>query len=59
MPLEVIHTSGHASIVDLKRLVEAMAPDLLVPVHTFEGDQYRALFGADVRRHTDGKWWEV
>ena len=47
--LEVIHTSGHASIVDLKRLAEAMAPDVLVPVHTFEGDRYHGVFGAKVR----------
>lgn len=57
--LEVIHTSGHASIVDLKRLAEALAPDMLVPVHTFEGDRYPELFGANVRRRLDGEWWEV
>jgi ribonuclease J len=59
VPLEKIHTSGHASIVDLKRLAEALAPDVLVPVHTFEGDRYRDLFGAHVRRRVDGEWWEV
>jgi len=59
VPLEVIHTSGHASIVDLKRLAEAMAPDVLVPVHTFEGDRYQDLFGAHVRRRVDSEWWEV
>jgi ribonuclease J len=57
--LEVIHTSGHASIVDLKRLVDAMAPDVLVPVHTFSGDRYQALFAAHVHRHVDGERWEV
>jgi ribonuclease J len=59
VPLEVIHTSGHASIVDLKRLKEAMAPDVLVPVHTFEGDRYLDLFGPHVHRRVDGEWWEV
>ncbi len=59
MTLEAIHTSGHASIVDLKRLAEAMAPDVLVPVHTFEGDQYPELFGTNVSRRMDGEWWEV
>jgi ribonuclease J len=59
VPLEVMHTSGHASIVDLKRLAAAMAPDVLVPVHTFEGDRYLDLFGAHVRRRVDGEWWEV
>jgi ribonuclease J len=57
--LEVIHTSGHASLMDLKRLAEAMAPDVLVPVHTFEGDRFADLFGSNVRRRTDGEWWEI
>ncbi len=57
--LEVIHTSGHASIVDLKRLAEALAPDVLVPVHTFEGDRYTELFGPKVSRRADGEWWDV
>jgi len=57
--LEVIHTSGHASIVDLKRLAEAMAPDVLVPVHTFEGDRFSEIFGMNVCRRLDGEWWEV
>ncbi len=59
VPLESIHTSGHASIMDLKRLAEALAPDALVPVHTFEGDRYSALFGANVCRRADGEWWDV
>lgn len=54
-----IHTSGHASIVDLKRLAEALAPEALVPVHTFEGDRYGELFGGSVRRVKDGEWWGV
>ncbi|HBK05614.1 MAG TPA: MBL fold metallo-hydrolase [Acetobacteraceae bacterium] len=59
VPLEVIHTSGHASIADLKRLAEAMAPDALVPVHTFNGDRFADLFGTNVSRRMDGEWWEV
>ncbi len=59
VPLEVIHTSGHASIADLKRLAEAMAPEVLVPVHTFEGDKFPGLFGKSVIQRTDGEWWEV
>jgi ribonuclease J len=57
--LESIHTSGHASIMDLKRMAEALAPDVLVPVHTFEGDRYPELFRANVCRRLDGEWWEV
>jgi hypothetical protein len=34
---EVLHTSGHASIGDLKRLAAAVNPNALVPIHTFFG----------------------
>jgi ribonuclease J len=59
VPLETIHTSGHASIADLKRLADAMAPEALVPVHTFEGDRFSDLFGGNVCRRADGEWWRV
>jgi len=29
------HTSGHADIADLKRLVKALSPKRLVPIHSF------------------------
>lgn len=57
--LEMLHTSGHASIADLKRLVEALRPNSLVPVHTFAGERYAELFGPSVRRREDGEWWDV
>jgi ribonuclease J len=57
--LEVIHTSGHASIADLKRLVEAMAPEALVPVHTFDGERFPDFFGPRVCRRQDGEWWKA
>ena len=57
--LESVHTSGHASIADLKRLADAMAPEVLVPVHTFEGNRYSELFGNKVIQRADGEWWGV
>ena len=57
--LEVIHTSGHASIADLKRLVEAVQPAALVPIHTFAGDRFADHFGPCVVRRADGEWWDV
>ncbi len=52
------HASGHAPASDLKRLVEAMSPARVVPIHTDSGDQYAALFGrTEVRK--DGEWFEV
>ena len=52
------HTSGHASVADLTRLVDALAPGRVVPIHTFGGDSYpEALGPVDVR--ADGEWWDV
>lgn len=59
VPLDVIHTSGHASVADLQRLAAAVAPDALVPVHSFEGDRFGGLFGSSVIRRADGEWWKV
>ena len=56
--LEIVHTSGHASIVDLKRLATAINPSALIPIHTFAGDDFAKYF-ANVTRRSDGQWWEV
>jgi ribonuclease J len=49
MPIKDIHTSGHADLSGLKRMVEAVKPKHLVPIHTFEGERYTELFkGIDV-----------
>lgn len=53
-----IHTSGHASIADLKRFVGALSPGKVVPIHTFMPERYPGLF-ANVELHNDGEWWEV
>lgn len=58
LPFEVIHTSGHASPPDLKRLAAAIAPRRLVPIHTFARDRFPALFD-NVLMVEDGDWIEV
>ncbi len=58
IPFEIIHTSGHASIADLKRLAAAVCPKALVPIHTFEAERFPVLF-ENVVLHQDGEWWEV
>ena len=58
IPFEVIHTSGHASIADLKRLAAAVSPKALVPIHTFGAEQFPELFDNVIPRQ-DGEWWEV
>ena len=38
------HTSGHATVKDLKTYAAAMKPKMLVPIHTEVGDKYKELF---------------
>jgi ribonuclease J len=58
IPLVHAHTSGHASIKDLKRLARAVVPRMLVPVHTFAPHSFPEHFEA-VALKQDGEWWEV
>ena len=51
-----IHTSGHASPVDLKRFVKALSPKKVVPIHTFKPEQYEHLY-PNVEVYEDGEWW--
>jgi ribonuclease J len=52
------HTSGHAPVPDLQRLVAAIRPDRIVPIHTDGAKEYRQHFPAVTPRE-DGAWWAV
>ena len=58
MAFEVIHTSGDAHKGDLARMVEALAPKSLIPIHTFHPDAY-VRFGAPVLPIPNGAWAEM
>jgi ribonuclease J len=58
IPFESIHTSGHASPGDLKRLAAAVAPKRLIPVHTFERERFPSLFD-NVTLVDDGDWLNI
>jgi hypothetical protein len=47
------HTSGHATVEDLQKLVEALNPKMLVPVHTESPEDFKKMF-PKVERATDG-----
>jgi len=53
-----IHTSGHASPVDLNRFVKALNPGKVVPIHTFKPEQYETMY-PNVEMHSDGEWWSI
>jgi ribonuclease J len=58
IPLRHVHTSGHASVADLRRLVAALDPKRVVPIHSEAADRFSELFPR-VDCHDDGTWWEV
>jgi ribonuclease J len=58
IPLHRCHTSGHASPVDLQRFAKALAPGLIVPVHSSEPERFREFF-KNVEIKEDGQWWEA
>jgi len=53
-----IHTSGHAVVEDLQRMVDAIKPKRLIPIHTEYGDQYDDHFSS-VLRLQDGEIHEM
>lgn len=58
VPLVVHHSSGHARVEDLCRLVVALAPRQVVPVHTAHPDLFAEHF-ANTNVKIDGDWWEA
>jgi ribonuclease J len=44
MPIKDIHTSGHADLDGLRKMVDTVRPKNIVPIHTFEADKYKDLF---------------
>ena len=56
VPFGALHTSGHATIADIRRLVAALAPRQVVPIHTDSPHAFRQL-STCVSLHDDGSWW--
>lgn len=58
IPIEYCHTSGHASLKDLKRFASAIKAKTLVPIHSFEPETYTELFD-NVELKDDGERWQI
>lgn len=50
------HTSGHASVGALQRLVRAIDPGVVVPIHTESASTFDRHFPR-TSVHDDGEWW--
>ena len=57
-PLITAHTSGHATVPDLRRLVSAIDPGRVVPIHTDAPTAFVDLFPR-ATPVADGDWWTV
>jgi len=54
-----IHTSGHADTETLKQMVEAINPKHIVPIHTFNGNEYQKIFTIPIIEMNDGETKEI
>ena len=50
-----IHTSGHADTATLKKMVKAINPKNIVPIHTFSGGEYARIFNVPIVELNDGE----
>jgi len=53
--IEYLHTSGHADVVALQKLVQAIDPKYIVPIHTFSGGEYKRIFSKPIIELGDGQ----
>ncbi len=58
IPLAVIHASGHATVADLRRLVDSIGAERIVPIHTAAPERFADEFGR-AELHPDLEWWDV
>ena len=49
-----LHTSGHASLNDLKDFVRKLSPKMTIPIHSFHPEQFHDLF-ENVKMVADGE----
>ena len=54
-----VHTSGHAEINTLKKVVKKLKSEKIVPIHTFHPDKYDDLFNRKIVRVSDGEVFVV
>ena len=44
MSIKFLHTSGHADLLGLKKIIDTVKPKNIVPIHTYEGEKYKEYF---------------
>lgn len=56
--LELLHTSGHAAIIDIKRVINGLNPRKIIPIHTMDPDAFLG-FSDKTELKNDGEIFEV
>jgi ribonuclease J len=50
-----VHTSGHADTDALTKIVDAIQPKVIVPIHTFSASEYQTIFTTPILVVNDGE----
>ena len=50
-----VHTSGHAGMDTLKKVVKKLQSGIIIPIHTFHPDKYADLFSRKIEQVSDGE----
>ncbi|MBT3223994.1 MAG: MBL fold metallo-hydrolase, partial [Proteobacteria bacterium] len=58
IPMSRVHTSGHASVKDLKRLADSISARTVIPIHSALPEQFENFF-VNVELRADGQTFEV
>jgi ribonuclease J len=53
MTFQYLHTSGHAHLETLKKMINEIKPKCIIPIHSFHPDQY-GILGFPIRGLRDG-----
>lgn len=56
--ITAIHTSGHASIADITRLIKGLNPKVIIPIHTMFPEGIKSISGK-IKLLVDGMEYEV
>lgn len=54
-----LHASGHISREELRKVIEEVDPDYVIPVHTEKPELFRWAFGEKVVLLKNGESWEI
>ena len=53
-----LHTSGHAKVSDIRRLIDGLEPKKIIPIHTMVPDVFRD-YSDKVELKNDGEIFEL